>query len=275
MLKPVLLLAIVTGSAAPAFGRETCDYIGHTDYSGTVLARAEISPAPERTQVRVMLSVSARAMLVFKIHYWTEEISEWKDGELQSVAMNNRYIVNGGIVRQQWDYFERGSTGFAAFRVQAKNAEDFRRRYPAFYRYWNPSTFGQSWLQDYPSAHPERRPDLDLKNQAIPTGLRPPLAMAFYWISRLPPVRQSVPLFLPGEKRQPRIDLSLPPPEPQAGEQRVWHIPVHLDALKTSESSLATAWISPSGQLLQAAFDVRSDSGSAKGWIRRVKCEGP
>jgi hypothetical protein len=223
----------------------------------------------------VALSFRARFMLVFKVKYLAEEISHWRSGELQSLAVNTRYMVNGRIIRQQWDYFDRSKEGFAAYRVQGKNAEDFRKRYPGFFRYWSPSTFGQPWLIDYHVAEPERRPDLDLKNQAIPAGLRSPLAFAFYWIRTLQPVGQTVPLFLPGNKRQSRVDLSIASPEPQSGQGRLWHVPIHFEFLRTSGNSQAMAMISPSQQLEQIAFHVSNESGSGSGLINRVNCEPP
>ena len=269
-----LVFATVLPSSTPGSASEVCEYTGRTDYSGTVNVRAEVSSAADRTQVRVALEFTATAAVIFKVDYWSEEISEWRNGELQSVALNSRYMVNHGIIRQQWDYFDRGSDGFAAYRVQAKNAGAFRRRYPAFSRYWNPSTFGQPWLRDYQSARPERRPDLDLKNQVIPSGLRSPFAMAFYWIRRLQPIRQTVPLFLPGNKHQPRLDLSMSAPELQTGGQRVWQVPLHLEAVTTSYSSQARAWVSPDQHLLRITVHVNSDIGSASGLISQVKCEG-
>jgi hypothetical protein len=270
---PLLLTAILLAST-PVLGSEICDYAGRTDYSGIVGVRAEAASARDRTRVRVALRFTGTTMIIFHVEYLTEEISEWRNGELQSVALNIRYMVNDRIIRQQWDYFDRGTDGFAAYRAQGKRAEDFRRRYPAFSRYWNPSTFGEPWLAEYRSAGPERRPDLDLKNQVIPAGLRPPLAFAFYWSRTLPPIGQTVPLFLPGNKRQPRIDLSIPPPEPRAGEQRLWRVPVHLEAMRTSDSALATALMSANRHLLQITFDVRSGSGTARGQISQMKCEG-
>ena len=96
--------------------------------------------------------------------------------------MNSRYLIGNHIVRQQWDYFQRGADGLQAYRVQAKTLADFRRRHPGFIQHWDPATFGQPWLDDYPAVSPERRIDLDLKGAPLPSALRPPLAMAFYWV---------------------------------------------------------------------------------------------
>ena len=222
---------------AVAFGNEVCEYAGQTDYSGLASVRAEIWTARNETEILVTLRFTATVWIIFKVEYLAEETSRWRNDELRSVALNTRYLVNGRIIRQQWDYFDREKDGFAAYRVQGKNGDDFRRRYPAFSRHWSPSTFGQPWLQEYSSAHPERRPDLDLQDQAIPPGLRPPLAFAFYWIRSLRPFAQTVPLFLPGNKRQPRLDLSLPPPQREPGQRQLWHVSVRLESLSVHPES--------------------------------------
>lgn len=258
--------------SSPARGGEICEYAGRTNYSGAVSVRAEVSPAQNETGVRVALRFTARFMMIFEVEYLAEEISHWRNGELQSVALNTRYLVNNRIIRQQWDDFDRGKDGFAAYRVQGKNGEDFRRRYPAFSRYWSPSMFGQPWLAEYQLARPERRPDLDLSKQAIAAGLRSPLSFAFYWIRTLRPVSQTVPVFLPGNKRQSRVDLSVTPPEAESG-LRVWHIPIHFEAFRTSKDSQAMAWISPSQQVEQIAFYVSNQSGTGSGVLRKLKCE--
>jgi hypothetical protein len=271
-----LITSVVVGLAlllsVPALGGEVCDYAGQTDYSGVAHVRAEISPAQGETQVRVALRFTAKMLIILRVEYLAEEISFWRNGELARLAVNTRYLVDNRIIRQQWDYFDRGSDGLTAYRVQGKRGDDFRKKYPAFFHYWSPSTFGENWLKDYQSAVPERRPDLDLRNQALPAGLRSPLAFAFYWIRSLRPASQTVPLFLPGNKHQSRIDLSIPAPasEPQSGERR-WHIPIHLDAPKTLADS--EAWISATQQLQQIAFSGRNDSGTGSGLIREVKCE--
>ena len=271
LIKPVMVgLALLL--SRPASGREVCDYAGQTGYLGVAHIRAEISPAQGETEVRVALTFAARMMLVLRVEYLAEEISFWRNGELERLAVNTRYLVDNRIIRQQWDYFERGRDGLAAYRVQGKRADEFRKKHPAFFHYWSPHTFGENWLRDYRSAVPERRPDLDLKKEATPAGLRSPLAFAFYWIRTLQPASQTVPLFLPGNKHQSRIDLSIPAPasEPQSGERR-WHIPIHLDAPKTLADS--EAWISATQQIQQIAFSGRNDSGTGSGLIREVRCE--
>jgi hypothetical protein len=87
-----------------------------------------------------------------------------------------------------------------AERVQAKTLSDFQRQHPGFVQHWDPATFGQPWLHDYPSAPPERRIDLDLHDTPSLSALRSPLALAFYWVRWLPQTRQDVPVFLPGFK---------------------------------------------------------------------------
>jgi hypothetical protein len=100
-------------------------------------------------------------------------------------------------------------------RVQAKTLEDLHRRHPGFVQHWDPTSFGQPWLRDFPSAPPERRIDLDLHASPLPPALRSPLALAFYWVRWLPRAGQDVPVFLPGFKGERLVEVPvLPAPVP-------------------------------------------------------------
>jgi hypothetical protein len=93
-------------------------------------------------------------MLWLRIHYLVEEISTWRAGEMERLAVNTRYLVGEHIVRQQWDTFQRSrGGGLLAHRVQAKTLADFRRRHPGFVRHWDPATFGSPWLQTISPRH--------------------------------------------------------------------------------------------------------------------------
>ena len=129
-----------------------------------------------------------------------EEVSDWHDGVLRSIALNIRYFVNGRIVKQQWDVFDRSDGGFAAWRVQAKTRDGLAKEHPDFARMWDPSTFGLPWLETYRAAHPERRADLDLPAGEAPADVASPFAEAFYRVRTAPPHAQRVALFLPGNK---------------------------------------------------------------------------
>ena len=97
-------------------------------------------------------------MLWRHLHYLIEEVSTWRAGEMESVAVNTRYLVGDHIVRQQWDDFQRYTGGLQARRVQAKTLADLRRRHPNFVRRWDPATFGRRWLDDYKSAYRSAAP---------------------------------------------------------------------------------------------------------------------
>jgi len=98
---------------AVAFGNEVCEYAGQTDYSGLASVRAEIWTARNETEILVTLRFTATVWIIFKVEYLAEETSRWRNDELRSVALNTRYLVNGRIIRQQWDYFDREKDGFA------------------------------------------------------------------------------------------------------------------------------------------------------------------
>ena len=234
--------------------------------------------ADGRTVVDVALSLRASVWWIFNVQYLAEEISTWRGGELLGVAVNNRTLADGRAVRQQWDVFTQGVAGLEGWRVQAKTLAEFRRKYPGFVRHWDPASFGAAWLQDYAAARPERRPDLDLPRASMPLELWPrlrtPLAMAFYWARWVPPGGQAVPVFLPGFKRDARVDLAMTPAGPPTGAWQLWRVPLRHPALSAGGPSEADAWVSPDRHVLQLAFDLHARQGAARGVVRLTGCQG-
>ncbi len=251
---------------------ETCRFAGTTDYAGHVAATTDVTRSGDTTRVDVAVTFESTTMFWLGVHYLVEEVSTWRAGQLESVAVNSRYLVGDHIVRQQWDEFQRDADGLQAHRVQAKTLADFRLRHPGFVRHWDPATFAQPWLRDYPSAPPERRIDLDLRASPLPSGLRSPLAMAFYWVRWLRHGSQHVSVFLPGFKRDRLVDLSATSAPTESGT--LWRAPLHYPALNDSPESTATALISADGHLLQIAFELFTPHGSGRGTITRQGCEG-
>jgi hypothetical protein len=270
----LLLAGVVAAQSCivDASAGEVCHFAGTTNYAGRVAVATNVAAADGVTRVDVAVTFEATTILWLHIHYLVEEISFWRAGELESVAVNNRYFVGGHIVRQQWDDFHRGPDGLHGYRVQAKTLADFRRRHPGFVQHWDPATFGWPWLHDYQSASPERRPDLDLKGSPLPTGLRSPLAMAFYWVRWLPRVGQNVPVFLPGFKAERLIELPIAGASWTGG--MLWRTPLRYPALSKRAPSTATAWTSADGHLLQLAFELHGSHGVARGLIHQEGCDG-
>ncbi len=264
-------------SARHAAADEVCRFTGSTDYAGHVVVVTDVSAAGAVTRVDVALTFEAAPMPWLAIRYLIQEISTWRAGEMESVAVNTRYLFGDSIVRQQWDEFRRGPDGLQARRVLAKTLDDFRLRHPGFVAHWDPATFGRPWLDDYPAAAPDRRTDLDLGGASLPPGLRSPLAMAFYWVRFLPPGGQDVPVFLPGFKTDRLADLPIVA-APSAGGT-VWQAPVRYAALAGQPASVAaasrvTAVTSSDGHLLELALEVHSWLGSAEGLVHQEGCEG-
>jgi hypothetical protein len=257
---------------AAASAGEICRFAGTTDYAGRAAVTTSVAAADGVTTVDVAVVFEATTLLWFHFHYLVEEISTWRAGELESVGLNSRYFVGSHIVRQQWDDFQRGPAGLQGRRVQAKTLADFRRKHPGFVQHWDPATFGRPWLPDYSSGSPEQRPDLGLEGSALPSGLRTPLAMAFYWIRWLPRGGQDVPVFLPGFKAERVVDLPIAAAS-SAGTTR-WQAPLHYSALSERPPSTVAAWTSPDDHLLQLAFELHGPRGSARGLIRQEGCEG-
>lgn len=254
--------------ASPAGAAEVCSYAGRTSYSGHVAVRTEVSEAAGLTTVRVLARLDASPSWFWDVQYLADEISTWRGGVLQSVAVNGRYSVDGRPRRQQWDVFVRGQGGLQASRVQAKTAADFRRRHPGFMRHWDVAQFGGPWLADYAAAGPERRPDLDLPAGSMPPLLRTPFALAFHWSRFLPAGGEVVPVFLPGWKRDARVDAPVAP-----GADRRWRMALRHPALGRSGPSWAEAVVS-AGRLRRITFEVRAPVGDGQGWVDLVGCEG-
>jgi hypothetical protein len=263
---------IVQTCRPDAFAAEVCRFTGTTDYDGHVAVTAEVAATGSVTSVDVVANFESTTTLWLRLHYMLEEVSTWRGGELENVAVNSRYLIGDHIVRQQWDDFERGHDGMLGHRVQAKNLGDFRHRHPGFVQHWDPATFGQPWLHDYPAASPERRADLDLKDASLPSGLRSPLAMAFYWVRWLPHDGQEVPVFLPGFKADRLVDL--PITAAPAPDGTLWKAPLRYPALSKTPASVATAHTSSDGHLLQLSFELHEARGSARGVINQAGCEG-
>ena len=265
------MLAAWLGTPDASAG-EVCRFAGSSDYAGQIAVTAAVAAIQGGTRVDVAVTFEATTLPWLHIHYLIEEISTWRAGEMQSVAVNNRYFIGDHIVRQQWDEFQRGPDGMQARRVQAKTLDDFRLKHPGFVQHWDPATFTQPWLGDYRSASPERRPDLDLKGSPLPAGLSSPFAMAFYWIRWLPPGGRDVPVFLPGFKANRLVELPVAPAG--SADAMLWRAPVRYPNPAKVRFHPATAWTSADGHLRQLALDLHLWSGSAQGLIHEQGCEG-
>lgn len=207
--EPLVGVSAARLSTIDASAREVCRFTGATDNAEHVAITTDVAATNGVTKVDVAMRFEATGMLWLPIHYLVEEISTWRVEEMQSVAVNTRYLVGGHIVRQQWDTFQSGPDGLQGRRVQAKTLAEFRLRHPGLVLHWDPATLGSPWLQDYQSAASERRADLDLKASPLPSGLRPPLAMAFYWVRWPPYGGQDVPIVLPGFKADQLVEVPI------------------------------------------------------------------
>jgi hypothetical protein len=259
-----------------AHAGELCHFAGTTDYAGHLNVTTNVAArASDGTMtVDVIGSFAGTPMPFVHINYLMQEISTWKSDQLQSVAVNSRYILDGHVVRQQWDLFKRGTDGLEGYRLQGKTLDDIRRRYPAFVRHWDPADFGQPWVQDYRLADAERRPDLDLPASSVRPDLRSPLALAFYWSRRIPGNGQAATVFLPGFKKDKRVELTITAAQPPREGRQLWQTTVRYPGLSMTHPSTATAWISMDGHLLQLEGTVQSGMYTGYGVIRQENCSG-
>jgi len=258
--------------ACNAHGAEICRFAGHTDYSGRVEVTTIDQRAADGTDTVDVLGVfQGKPWPFVHIRYLMEELSRWRSGQLQDVAVNTRYLVDGHIVRQLWDDYTADVHGMTAYRLEGSPAQ-IQQKHPGFIRHWDPATFGEPWLQDFRSAHPDRRRDLDLPLSSMRPDIRVPLALAFYW-SRWPPSgAQAVDVFLPGFKKDKTADLTVQPDGPSGDGWHQWQITVRYPGLSTTQPSTATAQVSTDSHLLQLAGRVFARNLVGHGEIAQQGC---
>jgi hypothetical protein len=261
----VLFLASVEPSVA-----EVCHFSGTTDPAGQVAVTSEVTAADGTPRIDVAATFETTTMFWFHVRYQEEEVTIWRAGRLETVGVNTRYMFGGRIVRQTWDVFSRERDAMRGYRVQGKTLADFRARHPGFARHWDPSTFGQPWLDDYWAAPPERRADLDLPILPLTPNVMSPLALAFYWDRWLPPGGSDMQIFLPGFKADKSVDIQATA-DAWGGGMR-WRTPLRHPAL--SGPSDVSAWISPDRHLMQLAVDIHHARGSGTGTIVQKGCDG-
>ncbi len=274
MIARSVLLAAILLTASSARAEEVCRYIGMTSQFGNVTVQTRATASGGETTVDVATWLSARSFGFINWRYLYQEISTWRGEELRSVAVNHRYSVMGTIRRQQWDLFNRGSEGMIAYRVQAKTLSDLQAKHAGFVRHWDPATFGQPWLPDYQAAAPERRADLDLPAAAMPPTLGTPMALAFYWVRWADQNGRDVKVFLPGFKKNARVDLRVNSMGVEAGGLLHFHSTIRHPQLSETETSTGDAWVSPDHRLARATFEAHADHGSARGELRLEGCRG-
>jgi hypothetical protein len=270
----LVTLLVPTLTNQIAWADEACHYSGTTSYAGEVSVETRATRTNGETTVDVAARVNARTFGIVDWQYLYQEIGVWRDGELQTVGVNHRYSLAGSIRRQQWDVFRRTPEGMAAWRVQAKTLSDFREKHPGFVSHWDPATFGQPWLEDYASAPPERRADLDLPKASMPPELGTPLLMAFYWVRWTGQQQRTVPLFLPGFKRDARVDVQVTPVGIEHDGSLHLRSSVRHPQLSETKASTGDAWISPDHHLVRVTFDARSEDASAQGELHLDRCQG-
>ena len=270
-LPRLLAACIVLAPAARAGATETCTFSGRTDYGGRLRVVADSGTVGGRTELDVRLELNATPLPLIHTRYLMQEISSWRPNGIEQVAVNDRYSVDGHIVRQQWDVYDRAADGLHAFRVQGKRSGEFQRQHPEFMQFWNPDRFGQPWLGDYPRSTGARRPDLDLHQD--PSSIRTPLALAFYWLRWLPPQGSVVPLFLPGFKEQKLVELAIGPvPGRLPGGVSGWKAPIEYPYLSPVRPSAAFAWTSSDRHVRQLVFDLHGVEHSARGVVQEDGC---
>lgn len=265
------ILVVLAG--APASAGEACHFTGTTDYAGHLSIDTQAAADGNGIRLDVRLRLDAAPLPLVRTHYLMEEISFWRADGLARLAVNNRYSFDGHVVRQQWDVYDRNAEGLAAYRVQGKRTTDFEKHHPGFLSHWDAQAFGKPWLEDYARAAAERRPDLDLRHDM--TRVRPPLALAFYWLRWLPSGGDVVPVFLPGFKEQKLVDVVVgAAPAPEQAGLLAWQATLHYPGLSPGRPSVVQAWATSGRQMRQLSFDLHGVEHSARAWIQQDGCIG-
>jgi hypothetical protein len=269
----VLMGVALAQSCAPkSLATETCRFTGTTDYAGHVSVVTRAAAAGDTMRVGVALQFEATTTLWLHLRYLVEEISEWRNGALLRLDANTRYIFAGHVVRQQWDDFKLTQKGLQAYRIEGKRPAQFGLQYPRFAQHWDIAAFGLPWLDDYASAAPVRRPDLDLDRVPQSAAPQSPFALAFYWVRFLHPGAQHAQVFLPGFKADKLADIAISPVAGANGQ--TWHADLHHSYLSAAPPSTATAQIAADGHLQRFSFELHGSAGSAGGSLRQAGCTG-
>ena len=100
----------------------------------------------------------------------------------------------------------------------------------------------------------------------MPPRTRTPLALAFYWSRWLPEAGGTVPVFMPGWKRDARLDAEVAPAGPGH-----WRMALRYPG--SAEPSSAEAVVSSDHRLLRLSFDAHASAGSGQGWVDQVECQ--
>jgi len=97
----MLVALVVQLCRVDASGAEVCHFTGASDYDGHVAVTTDVAAADSITRVDVAGTFEATTMFWLHIRYLIEEVSTWRNGELETVAVNSRYLVGDHIVRQR------------------------------------------------------------------------------------------------------------------------------------------------------------------------------
>ncbi len=265
------LVANAVGMSGPA-AADMCRFAGTTEPTGQISVRADVTARDGAIRVDVAAVYHTTTLFWIDVQYMVEEVSVWRAGRLETVGANTRYLLGGKVIRQTWDVFRRDRDALRGYRVQGKVLADFGSKFPGFVQHWDPANFGQPWLDDYQTAPPERRADLDLDSPPPSEGRLTPLAFAFYWIRWLPPGHRNVSVFLPGFKADKAVDLPIRAEDSAGGT--LWQMPLRYRALNAAQASTATVRLSPDRHIQQLAMDVHALRGSGTGLLTQQGCQG-
>jgi hypothetical protein len=94
-------LGLISTHQISAAAAELSRFAGTTDYAGLVAVTTSVAATDGMTMVDVAATFESTTMFWLGVQYLVEEVSYWRGGQLESVAVNSRYLVGNHIVRQQ------------------------------------------------------------------------------------------------------------------------------------------------------------------------------
>jgi hypothetical protein len=231
-------IVIVAASSAQA---ETCQYSGTTDFNGKASIETRYKKTADTITFRTLLRFTA-SFFGFHVEYDFDNIDvlSAQYEQLQEVSVNSRYSINGKTNRLNWDHaqFHWSPNETHATRITALKPEDLSGKYPTFAKYWDPSTFGSDWVQDFKELPLEERPDLDISG--FDHTLQSMLYVAFVQTRRTDPKNGPIvfePFFLGSKTGKPSPSIQADPVV--SGNQAVWSTPLNIGGTETSDGKPA------------------------------------
>jgi hypothetical protein len=177
-MKRIILIALVSAKSFagplsleswPA-KNESCIYQGSiSGMTGQVQINTDFSKAGSVLVARAMVIVNASKFGIKKTFVLEEQaVFSAVSGNMLELRRQQRDYgcIGGGkgCVQNIWDVvrFNWKTKSAKSFRIDGTNEAEFAQKYPKFTKYWPLSMAGRPWFNDFFSAAPDARKDMDV-----------------------------------------------------------------------------------------------------------------